>query len=93
MNIKKFLNKKSELNKGETIEMFDYPINFTDPNGFITSGYLQDVIEIKYENTYTLKCSILSKDKTEIFLLTKTCKAPDNTIIDWDTLSCPTNIL
>lgn len=91
--IDKFLKYKSTPGYEENKNKFEsFSILYQGLDGFLDLGFIQDAnVEVNnYEHKLTVV--ILNSSKTEFFTIVKTCKAPEECIIDWDTVQCKTEI-
>lgn len=87
--ITRFLKEKGTKEFQEDKNKFlKYPILFSDHEGVLKNGYLQDAVR-RYSNTrHQLELIVLSENKTSIYHIRKTCRAPEGCTIDWDKVHC-----
>jgi len=91
--IKDFLiAKETEAFKNDKDKYNDYPVQFTNNEGMLETGYIQDAQENVDGDLHELEVVILKKDNTA-FRFVKTCKKPkDCPSIDWDIVHCAYSI-
>ena len=90
--IKKYLrNKGTPTFIEDTDKMFDYPIQFQNPDGVAESGWIQDAFETTTEEgrKHTLEVVVLMSDRARILSFKKVCRVTEGMATpDWDTLHC-----
>ena len=91
MTIRKFLEKKQDKAWFNNRTFEDFPIEFQNEEGELEQGWLQDAVEEISGNNYSLEVVVLRKNG-KAFLFEKTCKAPVDCEIDWDSVHCAYNI-
>jgi len=84
-------DKEAPEFKSKSNKFFDYPIQFQGPDNIIRDGYLQDA-RITYDDpTFKMELVVLVGQmggRGQLYAITKTCIAPPDCDINWDTLHC-----
>lgn len=85
--------KETENFKADHDKFFDFPIDMVI-GGENKKAYIQDANREHDVHTHTLTVSLLHKVKDGVMYLTivKTCFAPKGCEIDWDKVTCSTQI-
>lgn len=88
-------DKTTENFRRDQDKFQDYPIQFTDEDGGIRHGYLQDAIVTtnKDELFQHYKLAMIIISDGEVFTITKQCYAAVECDIDWGTIQCTTKII
>lgn len=91
--IKRFLAaKETEDFKRDSDKYEDYPVQFTNNEGELETGFIQDAQENVDGSLHELEVVVLRKNGSA-FRFVKKCKKPaDCPSIDWDTVHCAYSI-
>lgn len=83
--------KDTEEYKSNNDKFFDHQMELM-VEGKQKILYIQDITRSFNSRTHTMEIVLLDKDYGNIYVVTKTCIAPPDCEINWDTLHCATTI-
>lgn len=90
--IMEFLQLKgTDAFKADKDKFFNHPLDMII-DGVMAKGFIQDVSRTYTANQHVLEVVVLHKESSRIFIITKTCVAPPDCEINWDTVQCATNV-